>query len=130
MKNICALVGVVIRVAAIAAMWIWTYSLPSNSGSLGYIVIALHALALTVILLIGAVVRLIDFFWVLKHEDEAAVQKKNPLKTSVIIAVQAVLIIAETIYLCEYIVGFRDGIWVLIVFVILKLVDIKTIRRT
>ncbi len=130
MKNICALVGAIIRVTAIAAMWIWSYSLPQNSGSLGYIVIALHALALTVILLIGVVVRLIDFFWVLKHEDEAAVQKKNPLRTSVIIAVQAVLIIAETIYLCEYIVGFRAGIWVLIVFVILKLVDIKTIRRT
>lgn len=77
MKNICALVGAVIRVAAIAAMWIWISSLPQNAGSLGYVVIALHALVLTVILWIVAAVRLKDFFWVLKHEDDAAVQKKK-----------------------------------------------------
>ena len=129
MKNIWALAGAVLRIAAIAAMWIWLKSLPQNADSLGYVVIALHALVLTVILCFGAGFRLRDFFWVLKHENEVAERTKKPLKTSVIIAVQTVLIIAETMHLCFYLIGFVYGIWVPIVFIIPKLVDIKAIRR-
>ena len=133
MKNKWALVGAILRGAAIMAMWIWIvweYHHTTGMGTLGLALIILHVIVLSVALFIGMFLRIGDFLWTLKHDVDAENQTKDPLKTSVSVAVQAVLIVGETMYLCRGIVPFFVAIWVLIVFIILKLVDKKTIRRS
>lgn len=127
MKNYRALVGVILRFAVIAGMWIWFDNLPQNSGSLGYFAVVPHMLVFSLILLIGACFRIDDFIlsvkWLRCDPEQLNTlppmkSRKTPLGT----AVQAVLITAAAIWLSE-LGGIFMGLTVITVFVILKLVD-------
>lgn len=122
MKNYRALAGVILRVAIIIGMWIWLFSLPQNSGSLGYVLFVPFLLAFTVILFYGAIFRLNDFIMSVKRTNSDTAAPVKSRRTLIGTAVQGVLIII-TAGLLKSVGGLYMGLTVIAVFVVFKLVD-------
>lgn len=122
MKNCRALTGVILRAAIIFGMWIWLFSLPQNSGSLGYVLFVPPFLAFTIILFYGALFRLSDFIKSVKRTNSDTVAPVKSRRTLIGTAVQGVLIII-TAGLLSRLGGLYIGLAVIAAFIVLKLVD-------
>lgn len=130
MKNYRALVGVILRFAVVAGMWIWFFGVSKHTtgmGTLGLVALVPPMLVFTIVLCVGAGFRIEDFILSVKWargdvtENTPRVKsRKNPIS----IAVQSALIFAAVVLLFGLgWIGFWEDLAIIAVFVVLKLVD-------
>lgn len=127
-KNYRALVGVILRGAAMVGMWLyytWLDRRATGMGSLGIIAIFPFALAFSAVLFAGAVLRICDYQlsvrWA-RGDVTADTPQVKSRKDPVSIAIQSLLIFIAVAVLFG-LVGFWPDVAIIAVFVILKLVD-------
>lgn len=127
MKKYRALIGAILRVLVIAAMWIWLWwaGKRAGAGSLGLVVLVLPMLAISIVLFIGAILRLSDYLLLRKWERGNVTETTPKVKTHksfASILTQSLILMVAVILLFQFIGLYLDLV-IIAVFVVLKLID-------
>lgn len=127
MKKYRAIIGAILRVLVIAAMWIWLQwaSERAGAGSLGLVVLVLPMLAISTVLFVGAILRINDIIlarkWASGNVTEATPKVKTHKSFESILA-QSLILMVAVILLFQFIGLYLDLVMIA-VFVVLKLID-------
>lgn len=127
MNKYRALIGAILRVLVIAAMWIWLWwaGKRAGAGSLGLVVLVLPMLAISIVLFIGAILRISDYLLLRKWErgnvTEYTPKVKTHKSTASIVAQSSIVRISA--WLLFYAVGWISTLVIAAVFTGLKLLD-------
>lgn len=127
MNKYRALIGAILRVLVIIAMWVWFKWAceRAGSGSLGMAVLVLPMLAISTVLFTGAILRLSDFLLLRKWERGDVTETTPKVKTHksfASILTQSLILMVAVILLFQFIGLYLDLV-IIAVFVVLKLID-------
>lgn len=120
MNKYRALIGAILRVLVIIAMWVWFEwaGERAGSGSLGLLVLVLPLLAISTVLFTGAILRLNDFLllrrWERGNVTENTPKVKTHKSTASIVAQSSV--VGITVWMSFYAVGWISSLIIAAVF--------------
>ena len=124
MNKYRALIGAILRVLIIIAMWAWLFNLPQDTGY-GDLILAFPMTGYSLALFVGAILRLNDFF-LLRRWERGNVTEYTPKvkthKSTASIVVQS-SIVGITAWLLFYAVSWISTLVIAAVFTGLKLLD-------
>lgn len=124
MNKYRALIGAILRVLVIIAMWAWLFSIPGDTGY-GALILAFPMTGYSVALFVGAILRLCDFSLLRKWECGSVTEYTPKVKThksTASIVVQS-SVVGITVWMSFYAVGWISSLIIAAVFTGLKLLD-------